>query len=138
MLCVPDCKAPRGKFLIYFFFELNKRICYLVCVLLMKEKKPALSGKVLLPLMVQFCAQTTCPSESVVWFGGKLRLILKVALAPVSVGASFFRSKVTSPPRKKITQELKILKLTCRQNIVTLYFNKIKKVGLTKPAVSES
>lgn len=65
--------------------------------------------KVILPLMVQFSAQTTCPSERTVWFGGKLRLIEKVALAPVRVGASFFRSKVTSPPEKKITHNLTYL-----------------------------
>lgn len=53
---------------------------------------------VILPLMVQFLAQTTCPSDRAVWFGGKFRLILKVAAAPVRVGPSFIRSKVTSPP----------------------------------------
>lgn len=53
---------------------------------------------VVLPSTVQFRAQTTCPSESTVWFGGKLRLTVKVVLPPVRVGASFFRSNVTSPP----------------------------------------
>ena len=56
---------------------------------------------VILPLMVQLRAHTTCPSGSTVWFGGKLRLTVKVAFAPVRVGASFLSSKVTSPPTKK-------------------------------------
>lgn len=47
------------------------------------------------PLTVQFCAQTTWPSGSSVWLGGKFKLMLKEALAPVKVGPSFFKSNVT-------------------------------------------
>lgn len=47
------------------------------------------------PLTVQFCAQTTWPSGSTVWLGGKFRLMEKDALAPVRVGPSFFKSNVT-------------------------------------------
>lgn len=58
----------------------------------------------MLPSMVQLRAHTTCPSGRIVWFGGKLRLIVKVAFAPVRVGASFFKSKLTSPPEKQEQQ----------------------------------
>lgn len=47
---------------------------------------------------MQFCAQTTWPSGSTVWLGGKFRLMVKEALAPVRVGPSFFKSNVTWPP----------------------------------------
>lgn len=53
------------------------------------------------PLTVQFCAQTTWPSGSTVWLGGKFRLMEKDALAPVRVGPSFFKSNVTWPPSNR-------------------------------------
>lgn len=70
--------------------------------------------------MVQFCVQTTCPSDSAVWFGGKFKLILKVAAAPVRVGPSFFRSKVTSPPGNGEDVQLNIL---IKVIFVTLLFD---------------
>lgn len=91
-------------------------------------------GKVILPLMVQFCAQTTCPSDSTVWLGGKFKLMEKVALAPVRVGPSFFRLKVTSPPEKKNDAHFNIFRL-CGRDI----WNILGKNGtsLTRPAVPE-
>lgn len=76
--------------------------------------------------MVQFCAQTTCPSDSTVWFGGKFRLIEKVALAPVRVGPSFFRSKVTSPPGNKDDARFNIFRLTGRERFITFLFLEIE------------
>lgn len=104
------------------------------------------------PLTVQFCAQTTWPSGSTVWLGGKFRLMEKDALAPVRVGPSFFKSNVTWPPSNRDNTQFHsfqtdkvsmffFFKFYChwkRSGEEAGWRKKKKKKILTGPTVSES
>lgn len=104
------------------------------------------------PLTVQFCAQTTWPSGSTVWLGGKFRLMEKDALAPVRVGPSFFKSNVTWPPSNRDNTQFHSFQ-TDKVSMFVFFNciaigrgvmrkqadgNKKKKKNLTRPTVSES